>query len=126
MALGEFTKQIAQQALLSATSPKDPAPAPAAPESLGPLVLGEIGAMQRALREDEELQVFVCHGNERIRVGEIFFPNWRLAVLTGHDAERNLTRVIGPADQVQLAVKVVKLQPGAKGLRVALVPPKQR
>jgi hypothetical protein len=49
-----------------------------------------------------------------------------VAVLSGHDAERNLTRVISPVDALQLVVKVMKVAPGAKALRVGLVMPKAK
>jgi hypothetical protein len=129
MALGEFTKQIAQQALLSATT-KDPAPPPpAAPpqgENLAAVLLGQINAMQRALKDDEEL-VVTCHScGERIRVMEIFTPARQMAVLSGTDSERNLARVISAIDSLQLVCKVVKVAPGAKPARVALVTPKPK
>ena len=127
MALGEFTKQIAQQAILSATS-KEPAPAPAAaqPENLSAVFLGQVNAMQKALKEDEELAVWYQNGPERLRVMEIFAPSRNVAVLTGLDADRALTRVIAAADGLQLVCKVVKVQPGAKPSRIALVTPKPK
>ena len=125
MALGEFTKQIAQQALLSATT-KDPAPpAPAQGENIGAVILGQVAAMQKALKEDEELVVTFQSGAERIRVTEIFTPSRHLAVLTGLDADRNVTRIISPTDVLQLVCKVMKAPGGAKPVRVALVVPKQ-
>ncbi len=60
MALGDLTKQIAQQALLSATREKEPAPPPPV-ENVGAVILGQIHAMQKALREDEEL-LLLYHG----------------------------------------------------------------
>jgi hypothetical protein len=45
-------------------------------------------------------------------------------VLSGHDAERHLTRVISPVDALLLVAKVMKVQPGAKPHRVGLVMPK--
>src|SRR5215831_2782982 len=102
MAIGEFTKQIAQQAILSATS-KEPAPAPAAPASENPaaVVLGQVAAMQKALKEDEELLV-TC---QNVRVTEIFAPSRQIVVLTGHDSDRVLTRIIAGVDSLQLACK---------------------
>jgi hypothetical protein len=126
MALADLTKQLAKEALLSAT--KDPAPAQAAapppPESVGNMILGQIHAMQKALKEDEELAVWFGTGPDRIRVLEIFLPTWRLAVLTGHDTERNLSRVISPVDSLQLIAKVMKVPAGVKPGRVGLVMPK--
>ena len=57
---------------------------------------------------------------------EIFLPSPKVAVLSGHDAERNLTRVISPVDALQLVVKVMKVAPGAKPQRVGLVMPKAK
>ena len=121
MALADLTKQLAQQAILSATEkPEKPAPS----ENVGSILLAQIHAMQKALKEDEELAVWFENGREKIRVLEIYFPSWKLAVLTGHDAERTLTRVMSPAESVQLIAKVIKAAPGAKPARVGLVPPK--
>ena len=127
MALADLTKQFAKEALLSAaTAPPAPAPASAPPESIGNMILGQIHAMQKALKEDEELAVWFGSGADRIRVFEIFLPTWKLAVLTGHDAERNLSRVISPVDALQLVAKVVKAPAGGKPGRVGLVAPKTK
>jgi hypothetical protein len=124
MALAELTKQLAQQALLSATSPaKEPA-APAQKESVCAVMLAQINAMQKALKEDEELVVLFHGGAEKIRVFEIFVPSWQVAVLKGLDAERNPARVISPAERLQLICKVVKTPPGVKPVRVGLIAPK--
>ena len=125
MALGEFTKQIAQQALLSATekAPEKP-PAPAPPENPAAVVLGQIAAMQKALKEDEELVVTLHAAGERLRVMEIFTPSRQMVVLTGHDGERNLTRVISSTDSLQLVCKVMKAPAGGKPVRVGLIAPK--
>ncbi len=125
MALGELTKQIAQQALLSATSkePAAAAPTPAA-ENVPAVILGQVAAMQKALKEDEELVVTFQSGAERIRVMEIFTPSRQLVVLSGLDAERNVTRVISPVDALQLICKVMKAPAGTKPVRVGLVIPK--
>ena len=128
MALGEFTKQIAQQAILSATTAKETPPAPAAPPAENPtaVLLGQIHAMQKALKEDEELLVTLQSGGERIRVMEIFAASRQMVVLTGTDGERALTRVISAIDCLQLVCKVAKAAPGAKPARVALVTPKPK
>jgi hypothetical protein len=120
MAIGEFTKQIAQQAILSATS-KEPAPASAAqPDNPSAVLLGQVAAMQKALKEDEELAV-TC---QNIRVVEIFAPSRQMVVLTGHDPDRVLTRIVAGVESLQLVCKVAKVHAGAKPLRVALVTPK--
>ena len=125
MALAELTKQLAQQALLSATAPaKEPAAAPAPKESVCAVILGQINAMQKALKEDEELVVLFHGGAEKIRVFEIFVPSWQVAVLKGLDAERNPARVVSPAERLQLICKVVKAPPGVKPARVGLIAPK--
>src|SRR5690242_20326161 len=112
MALGELTKQIAQQAILSATS-KEPA-APPPPEGASGTILNEIARMQKALKEDEELAIFFQSGTERIRVMEIFMTSRQVAVLSGTDAERHMTRVIAPVESLQLICKIGKVPPGAK------------
>jgi hypothetical protein len=125
MALGDFTRQIAKEALLSATAPAPKeTPAPAAGENLGATIFGQIQAMQKALKEDEELVVWFGSGAERIRVMEIFLPSRQIAVLTGPDAERSLTRVVSPVGALQLVCKVAKTPAGAKPVRVNLVTPK--
>jgi len=127
MALGEITKQIAQQALLSATS-KEPAPPaqPQAPAAENPaaVILAQINGMQKVLKEDEELVVSVHQGSETIRVMEMFAPSRHVVVLTGPDANRTLTRIISAVEALQLVCKVTKVAPGTKPVRVGLVPPK--
>jgi len=123
MAFADLTKQLAQQALLSAT--KDP---PAAPpgESAGPVILAQLALMQRALKEDEEL-IVLCHaGGERIRVLEIFLPSPEVVVLSGTDANRAPARAIVPASSLELLCKAVKVPPPAKPARVALLAPKSK
>jgi hypothetical protein len=120
MALGEFTKQIAQQALLSATSaPKEAPPAPS--DSTGAAIMAQIAAMQRQLKDDEELVVAFHQGGERIRVMEIYAPAGQVVVLIGLDANRTLTRVVSAPGVLQLICKTAKTTPGAKPVRVALV-----
>lgn len=141
MALGEIAKQIAGQALkapvkdvLDSLRPPDAGqvseavknarPAAAPGENVCAVVLGQVQAMQRALKEDEELLVLLHNGLETMRVMEIYVPSWSVAVVTGIDADRNLTRVIAPAETLQLICKVMKTTPGAKPVKVAVVAPK--
>ncbi len=134
MALGSLTKQIAQQALLDSLRPADAAqvseslkgsrPAAASGDNICAVILGQIQAMQKALKEDEELVVLLHNGLETMRVLEIYVPSWNVAVLTGIDAERNLTRVIAPSENLQLICKVMKAQAGAKPVKVNLIAPK--
>jgi hypothetical protein len=125
MALGDLTKQIAQQALLSATREKEPA-APAPVENVGAVILGQINAMQKALKDDEELLLLIQNGAESVRVMEIFLPSPRVAVLTGMEAEHGLTRIISPVETLQLVARVRKVPPEGKPVRVALITPKPK
>ena len=129
MALVELGKQLAQQALSDVITGKEkekdaPAPASAAPTGL--VIFGQIHGMQKALKEDEELVILFQSGVERIRVVEIFLPSPAVAVLTGTDSNRNLTRVIAPVDSLQLLCKTMKAPAGAKPVRVNLVTPKAK
>jgi len=121
MAFADLTKQLAQQALLSAT--QEPA---ATTENPGAVMLGQIGAMQKALKDDEELAVFLHCGSERIRVVEIYLPSPQVAVLSGVDANRAPARVVSAVEALQLVARTGKVQPGAKALRVNLVMPKAK
>jgi hypothetical protein len=125
MDLGGITKQLAQQALTSAI--QEPAPAPAtAAGNTGAIIMHQVGAMQAALKEDEELVVLFQSGADRIRVLEIYLPSPQVAVLTGLDGNRTLTRVISAADALQLVTHTAKVQPGAKAVKVSLVAPKSK
>jgi hypothetical protein len=140
MGLGDITKQIAQQALkapvkdvLDSLRPPDAAQvsesvkssrSAAGGDNVGAVILAQIQAMQKALKEDEELVVLLASGLETMRVMEIYVPSWSVAVLTGIDTERNLTRVIAPVERLELICKVMKAKPGAKAVRVNLIAPK--
>ncbi|HUI77659.1 MAG TPA: hypothetical protein VLY24_07070 [Bryobacteraceae bacterium] len=141
MALGDITKQVVQQALkapvkdvLDSLRPADAAQvsesvkssrtAAGSGDNVCAVVLGQIQAMQKALKDDEELVVLLHNGLETMRLMEIYVPSWSVAVLTGIDAERNLTRVIAPAERLELICKVMKVQPGGKAVKVALIAPK--
>jgi hypothetical protein len=122
MALVDLTKQLAAQAIQSAMS--DPAPGTPASDNPGGVMLYQIGAMQKALKEDEELIVHVQNGEDRIRVMEIFLPSPQVAVLTGIDANRVMTRVVSAVSALQLVVRTGKAAAGAKAVRLNLVVPK--
>jgi hypothetical protein len=141
MALGEITKQIAAQALkapvkdvLDSLRPGDAAQAAeavknarqtaGAGENLCATILGQIQAMQKALKEDDELLVLLHNGLETMRVMEIYVPSWGVAVVTGIDADRNLTRVISPVENLQLICKVMKAPAGAKPVKVSVMAPR--
>jgi hypothetical protein len=87
-------------------------------------MLNQIGAMQKALKEDEELVIHLQNGEDKIRVMEIFLPSPQVAVLTGIDANRVMTRVVSAVSALQLLVRTGKAQAGAKAVRVNLVVPK--
>jgi hypothetical protein len=126
MAIGELTKQIAQQAILSATA-KEPAPAPqpqGQAENSASVVLGQIAAMQKALKDDEELVVTFQSGGDRLRVMEIFTPSRNVVVLSGVDAERRGARAICGVEALALVCRVAKVPAGTKATRVGLVAPK--
>lgn len=128
MAFGELTKQFAKQALtdqvsdLLDTKPKAPPP----PETVAGIILGQVQAMQRACKEDQELGVYAYAGPEVIRVIELYMPVPQMLVLTGHDTNRNLTRIISAGDIVQLTCKVLKVQSGAQPVRVNFLVPKAK
>jgi hypothetical protein len=126
MALGELTRQLAQQALgnqvKEALEGKPSGPAPA--ENVGTTIVGQIQAMQNALKEDQELVVLVQAGAEMIRVLEVFLPSSRVAVLAGVDGAKNVTRVIAPIESLQLVCKVVRAS--MKPSRITFVLPKAK
>ena len=125
MAIGEFTKQLAQQAILNVTKeqPKE-TPAPPEAENVGATMVAQLNAMQKALKEDEELMVFFHGGAERIRVMEVYLPTWGVAVFSGVSQDRAMARAISPVESLQLVVRVGKAQPGAKPLRLNVITPK--
>jgi len=143
MGLGDLTKQIAGQALrdsaqgmLEALRPPElssiaealtgakPAMPPGQADNLGATILGQIGAMQKALKEDEELVILSSAGPEVLRILEIFLPTWRVVVLTGIDTAKAITRVVSPVEQLQLTCKVMKAPAEVKPARVKIIAPK--
>jgi hypothetical protein len=132
MALGAFTKQLAQQAigegvkdLLDSSRPAESASEAArAGDSVGAIIAGQVQAMQKALKETDELVVLFNSGSETIRVLEFYSPARNVLVLTGVDAQKNLTRVISPADSLQLVCKVIKVQETAKPVRINFIAPR--
>lgn len=124
MALGEITKQLAGQALDALRTPES-APAQTHPDNPAAVMLGQLQAMQKALKDDEELLVHVAAAGEKIRVLECFLPGQQVVVLKGLDAEKNLVRVVARLDSLQLLSRPVKVQPGARPLRIAFLAPKK-
>jgi len=121
MALGDLTKQLAEQAI--AGSMRSPAPPQA--EDVAATIVGEIQAMQKGLKDDDELLVQFHTGSEMVRILEMFLRSRNVVVLTGHDPAKNLTRVVATVDGLQLVCKVVKTTPGAKAVRINFLRPKQ-
>ncbi|MGA2579581.1 MAG: hypothetical protein ABSH24_26550 [Bryobacteraceae bacterium] len=121
MALGDLTKQLASQAIRNAVNP--PA-APPRPNNPGADLVAQVQAMQKALKEDEELLVWFHAGGETVRVLEFFFPSWQVAVLTGIDDTKSVTRVISLVESLQLVCKVAKSQPGDAPARIKFVTPR--
>jgi hypothetical protein len=139
MAIGELTKQLAGQALgdmLDSLRPPDLSritetvrsakPAGGAGENTGATIVGQVQAMQKAVKEDEELLVLYHGGGETVRVLEFFLPSWQVVVLTGIDTEKNITRVIAPAESLQLVCKAMKVHPPAKPVRIGFIAPRPK
>lgn len=137
MSLGNLTKQLATQALndqvnnvLDVLRPGEPAKTgetaktAAGAENIGQLIVSELQAMQKALKDEQEMIVTVNTGAEALRVVDIYVPSAQLLVFTGFDAERNLTRVISPAGSLQIVCKVMKVKPDSKPTRVNFIVPK--
>ena len=89
MTIGSLGKTLANQAIEStknsvmdavrtpaAPKPAEPKPVAAAPDT-GAAIVAQIQAMQRPLKEDQELAVLFRAGDEMLRVNEIFVPNPR-------------------------------------------------
>lgn len=140
MALGNFGKVLADQAIeatkrnvlgtLAGTEPAKPtesAAKPAIPAEIGPVILGQIQGMQKALREDQELRVEYWTGTEAIHVLEIFVPTPQVFVLSGTDASReHAARVIVPAASAIFTTRIAKVEPGATPLRVNVLSPRPK
>lgn len=134
MTIGSLGKALANQAMettkntvMDAVRPSDPAkPADAKPlpQDTGAIIIGQIQAMQRPLREDQELAVTFRAGNEMLRVKEIFVPSAQVLVFAGVDEEGNVTRVIAPVETAQVICKVVPVAAGASPVRVNVLTPK--
>ena len=142
MALAQIGKQLAQQMIgdkvnevmdslrpgetAKAADPAKQTAASSQGETLGAAILGQVAAMQRACKEDQELVVICNAGLETLRVLEFYAPSAQLLVMTGVDTERNVTRVISAVEAVQLVCKVMSVQAGAKPARVNFINPKPK
>lgn len=127
MALGSLTKQLAAQALGNSLDSMLEKPAAAIqPDSLAAVILAQVQAMQRALKDDQELTVRAKAGVEDLRILEIYVPSEQVLVLTGLDGDQNVTRLIAPVESVQLVCKVKKVDAGAKPVRITFLTPKRK
>ena len=137
MTIGSLGKVLANQAIESTKNTvldavRTPEPAkPADPKStappasdIGAAVVGQIQAMQRPLREDQELAVLFRAGDEMLRVTEIFVPNPEVLVFAGVDSQGNVTRVISPVGAAQVVCRILKVAPGATASRVNVLTPR--
>jgi hypothetical protein len=127
--IGSITKQLAQQALgeqvdklIETVSPSEQTSAKPE-ETASQVIIGQIQAMQKALKDDQELMVICNTGMEPLRIVEIYLPSWKVAVLTGIDAEKTVSRFISPVESLQLLCKPVPAT-GPKPLRLRIVAPK--
>lgn len=126
MALSDLTKQLAEQAIRNTVN-KPPAPPPV--DNLGAAILGQIQAMQRALKDDEELLVLLQAAGVNLRVLEFFLPSWQVAVVTGTDhdkPDKGIVRVVSPVESLQLVCRVVRVPSPAKPGRITFVAPKPK
>jgi hypothetical protein len=138
MTIGGLGKVLANQAIestkktvMDAVNPSDPAKNPKPAEThqsaqvdVGAIIVGQIQAMQRPLREDQELSVTFRAGDEMLRVTEILVPNPQVLIFVGADAEGRVTRVISPVDMAQVVCKVMPVAAGASPVRVNVLTPK--
>jgi hypothetical protein len=142
MALADIGRAITGQALDTAKSgmldaihgqpakPSVPTPTPAqagdSGGSIGSVMLGQIQAMQKSLKEDQELVVQFRSGEEMLRIVEIFVPSPQVLVLCGNDGQQRLTRIVAAAASVQLICKVLRVAPGGTPVRLKIITPNPR
>jgi hypothetical protein len=132
MTIGNLGKVLANQALESTKNTvmdavrDPPKSAPSAPvhSDTGAAVIAQIQAMQRPLKDDQELAVTIRANDETLRVSEIFVPNPEVLVFAGMDPQGNITRVISPAASAQIVCKILKVAPGATASRVNILTPR--
>ena len=137
MALADIGRALTGQALDTAKNSMldaiagEPAKKPAAPaaapapshDSVGSVILGQIQAMQKSLKEDQELVVQFRSGEEMLRILEIFVPSPQVFVLSGNDAQQRLTRIVTAAAGVQLICKVLRVAPGSTPVSLKIMTP---
>jgi hypothetical protein len=134
--IGSLGKVLANQALESTkntvmdavrtpgqSKPAEQKPV-ASPADTGAAIVAQIQAMQRPLKEDEELAVLFRAGDEMLRVSEIFVPNAEVLVFAGVDSQGHVTRVISPVSAAQVVCRILKVEPGATPSRVNVLMPR--
>jgi hypothetical protein len=138
VALTDITKQFATlgnsaknviDALRPSELPKvetPPPPEPGSAENVGATILGELKAMQNALKDDAELIVLIHTGFETLRVLEFYVPSPQVAVLIGIDTEKNVTRFVSRIDALQLTCKVMSAQAGSTPVRIKFITPRPK
>jgi hypothetical protein len=136
MTIGSLGKTLANQAIESTKNTvldavRVPTPAkpaeqkPTTPAAdTGAAIVGQIQAMQRPLKEDQELAVLFRAGDEMLRVTEIFVPNTEVLVFAGVDSQGNITRVISAVAAAQVVCRILKVLPGATPSRVNVLTPR--
>ncbi|MDP9053059.1 MAG: hypothetical protein M3N93_01960 [Acidobacteriota bacterium] len=140
MTIGSIGKALANQAMESTkntvidavrtpdTSKATPPATSTAAHDTGGAIIGQIQAMQRPLKDDQELALFIraagLDNTETLRVTEIFVPNPEVLVFAGTDKEGHVTRVIAPVQTAQVVCKLLKVQPGAAASRVNILTPR--
>jgi hypothetical protein len=124
----EATKKNVMDAITGPDPSKNAEKTPAAVpvESVGSLILGQLQAMQRPLKDDQEMVLLYQAGNETLRVLEIFVPSLQVFVLAGTDSEQNVMRVIVPADHATLTCKIRKVAEGSRPVRVNVLSPRPK
>jgi hypothetical protein len=137
MTIGNLGKALANQALESTKNtvldavrtpeppkPAEPRPTLVQPADIGAAIVAQIQAMQRPLRDDQELAVTFRAGDEMLRVHEIIVPNMDVLVFAGVDAQGNITRVVSPVAAAQVVCRILKVAPGATPARVNVLTPR--
>ena len=138
--LGQLTKQLIGEQVKDAIDSLRPpdlasisesimgpkAGAPPQEENIAAILVGQMQAMQKACKEEEELVVLCTAGLETLRILEVFVPSWKVLVLTGIDTDKRITRIISPAESLQVVCKQMSVTPPAKPTRIRFITPKPK
>ena len=100
--------------------------APPQEEHVAAILIGQMQAMQKACKEDEELVVLCTAGLETLRVLEVFVPSWKVVVLTGIDTDKRITRIIASSESLQLVCKQMSVAAPSKPTRIRFIAPKPK